>query len=171
MALTKIQKENIVEKIKEGLDKQKSMVFVSVEGLKAADLFELRTKLREAGCQLMVAKKTLMGIAFKDAKIDIDKDKLDGQVALVFGFQDEVLPAKTTYEFSKKNGNLKIVGGFLEDKFREVNEIITLAQIPSRKELLAKVVGSISAPMSGLANVLQGNMRGFVQVLSKIKNN
>ncbi|MBU3943052.1 50S ribosomal protein L10, partial [Patescibacteria group bacterium] len=159
MALTRIQKENIVKKIKEGLDKQKSIVFVSVDGLKADDLFELRTKLKEAGCLLMVAKKTLMGIAFKDANIDIDKDKLIGEVALVFGFEDEVLPAKTTYEFSKKNKNLKIVGGFLEDKFREVSEIITLAQIPSRKELLAKVVGSISAPVSGFANVLQGNLR------------
>ncbi len=169
MPLTKIQKENIVQKIKEGLDKQKSMVFVSIEGLKASDLFELRTKLKEVGCLLMVAKKTLMGIAFKNANIDIDKDKLIGEVALVFGFEDEVLPAKTTYEFSKKNGSLKIVGGFLEDKFREVSEIITLAQIPSRKELLAKVVGSISAPVSGFANVLQGNLRNLVYVLSEIK--
>ena len=169
MALTKEQKTNIVEKIKEGLEKQKSMVFVSVAGLKADELFELRTKLKESGCQLMVAKKTLMGIAFKDSNMEIDKEKLEGEIALVFGYEDEVLPAKTTYEFSKKNENLKIVGGFLEDKFREVNEIVTLAQIPSRKELLAKVVGSVSAPISGFANVLQGNLRNLVYVLSEIK--
>ena len=171
MPLTKEQKQNIVKDLKESIDKQKSMVFVSIQGLKAAELLELRNKLKELNCKISVAKKTLMDIAFKESKIEIDTSKLEGQVALVFGFKDEVLPAKTSYEFSKKNENLKILGGFLEDKFREVNEIVTLAKIPSREELLAKVVGSISAPVYGLANVLQGNIRNFVQVLSKIKNN
>lgn len=169
MALTKEQKQNIIKDLKESVDKQKSMVFVSVKGLKAADLLELRNKLKELNCRLLVAKKTLIDIAFKDSKIEIKTDKLDGQIALIFGFKDEVLPAKTSYEFSKKNENLKILGGFLEDKFREVDEIITLAKIPSKEELLAKVVGSISAPISGFANVLHGNLRNLVYVLKEIK--
>ena len=169
MALTKEQKQNIIKDLKESIDKQKSMVFVSVKGLKAVDLLELRNKLKESNCRLLVAKKTLIDIAFKDSKVEVDTKELDGQVALVFGFKDEVLPAKTSYEFSKKNENLKILGGFLEDKFREVNEIITLAKIPSREELLAKVVGSISAPISGFTNVLHGNLRNLVYVLKEIK--
>lgn len=169
MPLNREQKQNIIKDLKENVDKQKSMVFVSVQGLKAPDLLELRNKLKESNCRLMVAKKTLMNIAFKDSKVDIDVDKLEGEVALVFGFEDEVLPAKTSYEFSKKNDNLKILGGFLENKFREVNEIITLAKIPSKKELLAKVVGSMSAPISGFTNVLHGNLRNLVYVLKEIK--
>ena len=170
MPLTKEQKQNIVKGLKENIDKQKSMVFVSVQGLKAADLLELRNRLKESDCKLSVAKKTLMNIAFKDSEVEIDTDKLDGQVALVFGFKDEILPAKMSYEFSQKNENLKILGGFFEDKFREINEIITLAKIPSRKELLAKVVGSMSAPISGFTNVLHGNLRNLVYVLKEIKN-
>jgi len=169
MALTKEQKQDILEDLKKNIDKQKSMVFVSVSGLKATDLLNLRNRLKEADCLLTVSKKTLIDIAFKSENIEVDVDKLDGQVALVFGFKDEVLPAKTTYEFSKTNKNLKILSGFFENKFREVNEIITLAKIPSREELLAKVVGSISAPISGLANVLQGNLRNLVYVLKEIK--
>ena len=169
MPLTKEQKQNIVKGLKENIDKQKSMVFVSVQGLKAADLLELRNRLKESDCKLSVAKKTLMNIAFKDSEVEIDTDKLDGQVALVFGFKDEILPAKMSYEFSQKNENLKILGGFFEDKFREINEIITLAKIPSRKELLAKVVGSMSAPISGFTNVLHGNLRNLVYVLKEIK--
>lgn len=165
--ITKEQKKKILKNLKEDINKQKSMVFVSVKGLKAVELLELRNKLKESDCKLTVAKKTLMNIALKD--LDIDVSELDGQVALVFGFKDEVLPAKTTYEFSKKNENLKILAGFFEDKFREMNEIIALAKIPSRKELLAKVVGSISAPISGFANVLHGNLRGLVYVLKQIK--
>jgi len=169
MPLTKDRKQEIVKDLKESIEKQKSMVFVSVEGLKADGLLELRNKLKENDCRLMVSKKTLMNIALKENNIDLNVDDLEGQVALVFGFKDEVMPAKTAYEFSKKNENLKILGGYLEEKFREVNEIITLAQIPPRNELLAKVVGSISAPVSGFVNVLHGNLRNLVYVLNAIK--
>lgn len=168
MALTKEQKQNIVKELGENIAKQKAMVFVSIKGLKASDLFDLRRKLRESDCSLSVAKKTLMNIAFKANKLEIEVDKLQGQVALVLGFKDEVMPAKTVYQFSKTNSNLEILGGFLENKFKEVEDIIMLAKIPSREELLAKVVGSISAPISGFVNVLQGNLRGLVYVLKGI---
>jgi len=169
MPLTREKKQDIVKGLKESIDKQKSMVFVSINGLKAADLLSLRNKLKESSCKLSVVKKTLMDIAFKDKNINLEIDKLNGEVALVFGFEDEILPAKTAYEFSKKNENLKILAGYFENRFREMNEIITLAKIPSRKELLAKVVGSISAPISGFANVLHGNLRNLVYVLKEIK--
>jgi len=169
MPLTKEKKQDIIKKLEESIDKQKSMVFVSIKGLKAPDLLSLRNKLKESNCKLSVAKKTLMNIALKDKNINVEMDKLDGEIALIFGFEDEILPAKTTYEFSKTNENLKILAGYFEDSFREMNEIITLAKIPSKKELLAKVVGSISAPISGFANVLHGNLRNLVYVLKEIK--
>ena len=73
------------------------------------------------------------------------------------------------YNFSLKNENLKILGGFLENQLRNMEEIIILAKIPSKQELLAKFIGSIKAPMSGFVNVLQGNIKGLVYVLSQIK--
>jgi len=169
MALTKEQKKNIVEKLKKNIDKQKAMVFVAVEGLKAAEIFDLRKSLKQEDCLLCVAKKTLLNIAFKQSKMDFDTEALQGQLALIFGFGDELTPAKIAYQFSLKNENLKILGGFFENKLIDAEEIISLAKIPSKQELLAKVVASISSPISGFANALQGNIRNLVYVLSGIK--
>jgi len=169
MPLTKEQKQKIVEGLKEKVDKQKSMVFVAIEGLKAGEIFDLRKRLETADCLLTVVKKTLLNIVFKEKKLDFDPKKTEGQLALILGFKDEILPAKIAYNFSLENKNLKILGGYFEDKFRDVEEVTTLAKIPAREELLARVVGSISAPVSNFVNVLQANIKNLVYVLSAIK--
>jgi len=169
MALTKEQKENILKKLNKNIANQKTMVFVSVKGLKASELFVLRNQLKESDCLLSVVKKTLLSIAFKKNKVEVDEKSLEGQVALVFGFKDEIMPAKTVYQFSLKNENLRILAGFFQDKFINKEEVIILAKTPSREELLVRIIGSIKAPMSGLANVLQGNIKGLVYVLTQIK--
>jgi len=169
MPLNKEQKKNIVKELKDNIAKQKAVVFVSVKGLKASELFDLRKQLKESNCLLSVAKKTLLKIAFKENKIELNEKELEGQVALVFGFEDEIAPAKTAYNFSLKNENLKILGGFLENQLRNMEEIIILAKIPSKQELLAKFIGNIKVPMSGFVNALQGNIKGLVYVLSQIK--
>lgn len=169
MAKTKEQKKEDVKKLTENIDKQKSMIFVAYEGLKAPDMFELRKRLKGAGCKIAVVKKTLLKIVLKNKKIDFDVEGLAGQIGLVFGFEDEISPAKLSYKFSKENNNLKILGGFFENKIIDAQEVIALAQIPSKQELLAKVVGSISSPVSGFVNVLQGNIKNLVFALSQIK--
>jgi len=169
MPLTKEQKKNIVKELKDNIAEQKTMVFVSVKGLKASELFDLRKQLKELNCLLLVAKKTLLKIALKEKKIELNEKGLEGQVALIFGFEDELTPAKTAYNFSLKNENLKILGSFLENKFRNLEDTINLAKIPSKQELLAKIIGSIKAPISDFANLLQGNIKGLVYVLSAIK--
>lgn len=169
MALTKEQKENIVEKLKQSIAKQKAVVFVAIDGLKTTELFDLRKELKQDDCLLTVAKKTLLSIAFKQSKMEFDVKGLKGELALVFGFGDEIMPAKIAYQFSKKNKNLKILGGVFESEVKTAEEIIILAKIPSREELLAKVVSSISSPISGFINVLQGNIKGLVYVLTQIK--
>lgn len=169
MALKKEQKKKIVEQLEENIGGQKAMVFAAIEGLKANELFVLRKKLKETNCLLRVAKKTLLSIVFKKKKIDFESRKLSGQLALIFGFEDEISPAKTAYQFSLTNEKLKILGGFLEGKFRPAEEIIALAKIPSRQELLARVVSNIFSPASSFVNVLQGNIKGLICVLSNIK--
>jgi len=169
MPKTKEQKKEILKKLKENFDKQKSMVFSSYQGLKAADIFNFRRVLKQAGCNIVVAKKTLFNLALKEKKIDFDAKNLEGQIALIFGFEDEVTPAKLAYKFSKEKENLKILAGFFENKIINKEEVLALAQIPSKQELLSKVVGCIASPISGLVNVLQGNIRNLVYALSQIK--
>ena len=169
MPRTKEQKQKIIDDLKEKIDKQKSMVFVDYKGLKVNQLFDLRKKLKKADAILMIAKKTLIGLAIKDKKIEIENKELKGQPAIVFGFKDEISPAKILNEFSREFENLKILGGYFENQFRNAEEMICLARLPSRQELLAQITRSVSAPISNFVNVLQGNIKGLIHILTKIK--
>jgi large subunit ribosomal protein L10 len=167
---TKKQKEAIVKDLADKLNKIKAVVFADYTGLSVAKITDLRRKLKAQDGELKVAKKTLIDLAFKKAGIkNVDTKKMAGQVAVVFGYQDEVAPAKVIHDFAKKEEKLKILGGILESRFIDAMSVANLAKLPSRQELLAKAVGSIAAPISGMVNVLQGNLRGLVQVLSQIK--
>ena len=118
---------------------------------------------------MVVCKKSLLGLAFKESKIDLDIETLSGEIAVIFGYSDPMLPIKTVYDFSKKVPGLKIVGGYAERLVRSGEEMEMLAKIPSRQELLGNLVGTIQAPISSFASVLQGNIRGLLQVLSQVK--
>ncbi len=168
MALTKIQKQKIIEELQEDLKRQKSLVFVSISGLKVKDLSALRRKIREVGGKIKVAKKTLIKLVSEKMGFKIPEN-LTGEVALVYAFEDEILPIKGISQFAKEKENLKILSGIFEGNILEKDKIIEIAELPTREELLARLVGSISAPISGLVNVLQGNLRSLVFILSLIK--
>ena len=169
MAFTKAQKQRVLEELDKKIAKQKTIIFFDFTGLKVKDFSNLRKKIKAVGDDLKVVKKTLMGIAFKKAKMEVEPKKMLGEIALVFGYQDELSTAKMVYQFSKQNGKLKILGGFFEGKFREAEEIITLAQLPSKEELLARLVGSIEAPVSNFVYSLQYNIKGLLYLLSSVK--
>jgi large subunit ribosomal protein L10 len=169
MPLNKKEKETIVDFLKDRLSKQKSIVLFDYTGVKVKDLTSLRNKLKETGNEMKIAKKTLFSIAFKACKLDFDFKKIKTEIALAFGLKDEVSPAKLIDKFAKDNKTAKILGGFLENKFIDEQGIKELALLPSKNELLAKLVGQIAAPCSGFLNVLQGNISGLVRALSQIK--
>jgi len=169
MAQTKEQKQKILNDLEEKIAKQKAMVFVDFTGLKVKDIMDLRKKLKATDNELKVAKKTLMKIAFEKAKLEAEIKKFPGEIALVFSYKDLIAPAKIVWQFSQENPSLKILGGFLENKFKEAEEIIMLAQLPTKEELLAKLVGGISAPIYNFVKALQYNLKGLVYLLTKIK--
>ncbi len=171
MALTKEKKEEIIQELKDKKKKQKAMVFVDFSGLGVKDLTNLRNKMKETGCELRVAKKTLIKLVFEDIGPEFaEKIKgLQGEIAVGFGYKDEIQPFKVLGDFSNTNKNIKVLGGVIGKEFLEVEQAIMLSKLPTKQELLARVVGSISAPLSGFVNVLQGNMRGLVYILSTIK--
>ena len=169
MALTKTQKEKILEDLKDKIAKQKATILIGITGLKVKDISDLRKKLKATEGNLKVAKKTLIEKAFKESNLEFDRGEYKEELALAFGFKDEITPAKTVYQFGLANEKMKILGGFLEGKFKEAQEFVDLAQLPSREELLAKLVGSISAPISKLVYSLQYNLKGLVYLLSIIR--
>jgi len=170
MALTRQQKQEIINDLKDKISRQKTMVFVDFTGLKVKDISGLRKKLKKSDSLFKVSKKNLLKIALKDFSSSLVQkiEELEGELGVIFGFGDEILPAKIVYNLASKNENLKILGGFFEGKFIEKKIVIELGQIPTREELLAKLVGSISAPISNFVNVLEGNIKGLICVLSAI---
>lgn len=179
MAKTKLQKKQIIEDLKQNLKNQKAVVFVDFQGLNAKTLSELRNKLKESDCLLKVVKKTLLGLAFESLRIFSSKEKvslkeevknMEGELALVFGFKDEIMPAKIIYQFSKENENLKILGGLVKNeeyKLLTVQEIIDLALLPSREEVFARLIGTLNAPITNFVGALKGNLRNFIFILSE----
>jgi len=165
---TRKQKEVIVKDLAEKLKSSKAVVFSDYKGLSVKDMTTLRKELLKEGIDFRVAKKTLMDLALKDAKISADIIKMEGQLAMAISQNDEVLAAKIIARTAKGNENIKILGGILGTKFLQKEEVMALSALPSKEELLAKLVGTLNAPISGFVNVLAGNLRGLVNVLKAV---
>jgi len=171
MAITRQKKEEILEQLLDQLKNAKSIVFADFRGMKVSGANELRQKGRDEGVRIIVAKKSIMKLAFDKAGYEgVNPLELEGSIALMLGMDDEVAPAKLAAEYAKAHEKeLKIVAGVLERRLVDDKAIIALSKLPSREELLAKAVGSIAAPMSGMVNVLQGNLRALVYALNAVR--
>lgn len=169
MPKTRAQKGEIVDELSQKLGKMKSVVFTRISGYTMDDANSLRAKGREVGVEVMIAKKTLLNRALEQNGFTIAPDDLQGSILTTIGFNDEVAAAKLMAEFAKEREVIQIIGGILEGKFVGSNAIKQLATLPSHEQLLAKLVGSLSAPITGFVNVLAGNLRSLVYVLNAIK--
>lgn len=166
--LKRSQKEELVKDLTEKIVSSKVAIFSDFSGTTVSSMEQLRSDLRKKGATYKVTKKKLIDLAFKNAGIEANSLDLPGQIGLAIGQEDEVSAAKVLSQFSKKNKNFKILRGVLEKKVISDKEVMALAALPSREELLAKLVGSINAPVTGFVNVLAGNLRNFVGVLKAI---
>jgi len=169
MAVTKAQKDEILKKLEENFAKAKAVYFAQNKGLAVKKVTDLRKKLHKEGVELVVAKKTLMKLAAKKNNLpDLSDEMMEGPIAAAFSFQDVIIPAKVLYDFSKENENLQLLGGVVEGKLLSKAEAKQLATLPSRQELLAKLVGSMKSPISGFHGVLAGVLRKLVYSLKAI---
>src|SRR3989338_1963644 len=170
MSKTREQKQQIVAGLVEKIGRIKSGVFTSIAGYTMTDADTLRKKGHEQGMELTVAKKSLLTRAFESKGITLSPDILSGSVLTTFGFEDEIGPAKLMATFAKDREGIKILGGVLEGGVVDASAVKRLSTLPGKQELLAKLVGTLNAPISGFVNVLAGNLRGLVTVLSAIKD-
>jgi large subunit ribosomal protein L10 len=173
MPKTKLQKKEILRDLMEKASKAKSVVFTKFNRLTVKENENLRKELKKENSEYFVAKKTLINLAFKDSKIDgLDARGFEGQIAAIFGYSDEVAPAKVVQGFKKKledKEKIEFLGGILESKYIDAIKVKELAGLPSREELYAKFVGSLNAPISGFVNALAGNLKNLVYVLKAIE--
>lgn len=162
-------KKQVVDEIKERLEKIQGAVLTDYRGLNVAEVTELRTKLREAGIEFKVLKNTLTRIAAHQVGLQDLDSYLEGPTAIAFGIDDPVAPAKILSEFAKAHKDLEIKAGILENKVIDAEGVKALADLPSREVLLAKVLGAMQSPMYGFAGSLQGVLRNFVYALDAVR--
>lgn len=170
MAISKQKKEEIIKDLKEKFSRQKSVVFTDYKGFSVAEMTDLRKRARESGADYKVAKKTLIQKVVRDSSLeDFNIKSFEGQIGVVFGYNDEINAPRFAWKFSRKVDKLKILGGYLGASFLNKERVLSLAKLPGKRDLRAMVVSAVNAPISGFVRVLSGNLSGLLGVLREIQ--
>ena len=172
MAISRAAKETAVEKLSSDLGRIKLAVMTDYRGLTVAEEEELRGLLREQGMTYRVTKNTLLRLAASqnEAFKGLDATSFHGPMALAMSFDDEVAPARVIFQYAKKHDALQIVGAITGDgQLLSAAQVKALALLPSREQLLAQVVGTIAAPLTGFVGVMTGNVRSIINLLNALQ--
>ena len=147
-------KKPIVEEISQNIADAESVVLVNYSGLTVAQDTQLRKELREAGIIYKVYKNTMMNFAFQGTPCEAMCKDLDGTNALAISKTDATAPARIIAKFAKTAPKLELVAGVVEGGYYDQNGIKALEEVPSREELLGKLLGSIQSPIANFARVI-----------------
>ena len=168
--MNKETKETVVADLAQKLQEVKAAFLADYRGLDVEQANDLRNKLREVGVDYRVIKNTLLRIASQGTDAACFDEFLTGPTAIALVKDDPVAPAKALVDFAKKYEVFELKAGMLDGKLIDANAIKALSDLPSREELLAKMLGSMSAPATNFVGVLAAVPRSLVQVLSAIKD-
>lgn len=150
------EKQAIVAELTEKIQKATAGVIVDYKGITVEEDTALRKECREGGVDYAVVKNTLLRFAFNNVGLNELDDQLNGATSLAVCMDDPVAPARVIAEFAKKlNGKFEIKGGFMDGKVVSLETVNALAAIPALPVLQAQVLGTMLAPITGLAVVLK----------------
>ncbi|MEK7217941.1 MAG: 50S ribosomal protein L10 [Patescibacteria group bacterium] len=168
MALTRDQKAAQLTDLKDKLSKSQSVIFTHYIGLTVAEASDLRKKLKDAGAEMKVAKKTLMAIAAKEQCLpELPATMMAGPVACIFSYRDPLTGAQVAFSYAKDHPQVAFVGGLFEGKLLSQSDATTLARIPGRQVLLAQFAGMIRSPLVSFASMCSSPLSGFARALSE----
>lgn len=157
MPITRSKKEEVVAYVGKTIEKSKVLIFAQFHGLSVSKNTALRKLFRGVDAEYAVVKKSLLKLAFRNAGKEIPEE-LEGEVALIAGFGEELPPFKVAGDFAKKEkGLFRVLGGFFEGKYVDEGTAKALGAIPSREALIAQLMG-----------VIQGNTRKLLYVIDQM---
>ena len=160
------KKVQIVSNLADDLSRSTIIIATNYQGLLAKQMAELRNALAKAGVEYHVVKNTLVYRAADQAGKPQLRDIIEGPVALAFGYDDIVNTAKALNQYIKSAAlSLQIRGGLLGDRILLPEEVISLANLPSREVLISKLIGQLQAPIGTLHNILNLPLQGLLNVL------
>ncbi len=164
------EKAALVSEIVELMKSSKSMVVIDYRGLTVEEDTALRTQFRKAGVTYKVLKNKLVTRAAAELGLSEMDAHLNGPSSFAFGMSDPVAPAKIVSEYIAKNKKMVIKCGVLDGRVIDAAGVKALADLPPREVLIAKMLGSMNAPITGFVNVLAGTLRSLLYTLNAIKD-
>ena len=170
--MERAEKEKFVRDLKESLQSAKIAVLTQFEGMTVAQMTELRRNLLQKNSKYKVVKNTLARIAVKGTPFEGAADRFVRTVGIAYSKTDPVGPIKVITDYLKKDeeSKLKVVVAHMDGKALSANEFKALATLPSREEMLSKMLGSMKAPAQNMANVLAAVPRQLATVLAAIRD-
>ena len=162
------QKKAFVAELSERLKSSCVGILVDYKGINSSEETELRKNLREKGSSYFVVKNTLASKAVEIAELSGLRPSFKGPTAISLSENDYSYAAKILADFSEKNENFKLKAGFVDGKVIDVEDIKSLAKLPSKEELVASLARVLNAPVAGLATVLKGMIRSLAIVLNAV---
>lgn len=162
------QNKKQVKELVEELKNSTGFILTDYRGLTVSEITELRKKLYRANSRYKIAKNTLLGIAFEKSKYPDFKEYLVGPTAIAFLDEKPVEAAKSLIDFAKEYGKLEVKSGYIDGQLVTKEQVKEISELPSREELMQKLLNSINYPIYGLVNVLSGPARGLATALSEI---
>ena len=167
---TKAFKNDKVSLIKEKIDKAQVAIVTDYKGLTVEEITKLRRSLQKDGGDYMVTKNTLAKIAIKGTPYEVLADSMKGPIAIAFGFEDQVAPAKALSNFIKEVKKGEILAAAMDGNLLSASEAKALANLPSKAELYAKMLGCINSPASGIANSINAVMSSLTRAMAAVRD-
>lgn len=168
--MNKTEKEAIVAEVAEKISRASAMYFADFSGLTVEEETELRREFRKSGIEYRVVKNTLAKKALERVTgYDRVYDKLVGPTGIAFSYEDIIAPAKVIKKFNDKSGKFTLKVAVLEKQVFDGKQLDQLAKLPSKKELMASIVGSIQSPIAGVVGAIGAVMRDLVNVIDAIE--
>jgi len=168
--MNRSEKEAVVAEVSEKVSRAIGLYFADFRGLTVAEETELRREFRKSGIDYRVVKNTLAKRALQSIdNYDRVAEKLVGPTGIVFAYNDSVAPAKIIKKFTDKTGKFKLKAAVVEKQMFDGTQLDQLAAVPSKKELMASIIGSIQSPISGVIGAINAVMRDLVNVVDAIE--
>lgn len=158
-----------ISTLRQKLSGARSAVLTDFRGLSVAEMTELRTLLRKSAVEYTVVKNTLAKIAVAETELASLAAHLEGPTAIAISRADPMAPSKVLTTWSKARPTFTIKGGVVEGRLLSAADIAVLAALPPREVLLARLAGTLQAPLQGLANVMAGPIRALASALDQVR--
>jgi large subunit ribosomal protein L10 len=167
MKVGTLYRQRMASSVKEGVSKKTSTFVVSYRGISSAKMNILRKDLKRKKAQVLVSKTSVARMALKEAKFEDLAGRIEGQMALILSNADASEVSKVLIKFAKDYEGFIVRGGMLDGAFLTESQVKTLSDLPSREVLLAKLMGTMSAPMTRFARALNAKTTDFMSILKQ----